>query len=331
MATKQQLDELQVGGGATGVSMVPDAGTKKTTLPNSKSQGDMSPPRINADQNGQEETDTQNNTRPTGDMSAQNAASIATKPSAAGTSMKEHIDAMFNGEDLSEDFREKATTIFEAAVQARVADELVSIEEAYQQKLEEAVTEIASELTAKLDDYLDYCVEQWMQENEVAIEASLRSEITEEFMDGLKNLFAENYIEIPEDKLDVLEQLTAKVEELESKLNSSISENIELAKTIDEFSKQEIFDNVAEGLALTQVEKLRQLAEGIDFDGMESYQKKLLLVKENYFPTQAPGTTALREEDEAIGNNDLSEETTISFQDPSVKRYFSAISRTTKV
>lgn len=327
MATKQQLDELQVGGGATGVSMVPDAGTKKTTLPNSKSQGDMASQKLAGDQ---EETDPANNTKPTGDMSAQNAATIATKPSAAGTSMKEHIDAMFNGEDLSEDFRQKASTIFEAAVQARIAEELVSIEEQYEQKLEEAVSEIASELTAKLDDYLDYCVEQWMAENEVAIEASLRSEITEEFMDGLKNLFAENYIEIPEDKLDVLEQLTAKVEELENKLNSSISENIELNKTIDQYTKQEIFDNVAEGLALTQVEKLRQLAEGIDFDGMESYQKKLVLVKENYFPSQAPKAAAAKEEDDAIGNNDLAEDTQITFQDQSVKRYFSAISRTVK-
>ncbi len=328
MATKQQLDELQVGGGATGVSMVPDAGTKKTTLPNSKSQGDMASQKLAGDQ---EETDPANNTKPTGDMSAQNAATIATKPSAAGASMKEHIDAMFNGEDLSEDFRQKASTIFEAAVQARIAEELVSIEEQYEQKLEEAVSEIASELTAKLDDYLDYCVEQWMAENEVAIEASLRSEITEEFMDGLKNLFAENYIEIPEDKLDVLEQLTAKVEELENKLNSSISENIELNKTIDEYTKQEIFDNVAEGLALTQVEKLRQLAEGIDFDGMQSYQKKLVLVKENYFPSQSPKAAAAKEEDDAIGNNDLAEDTQITFQDQSVKRYFSAISRTTKV
>ncbi len=328
MATKQQLDELQVGGGATGVSMVPDAGTKKTTLPNSKSQGDMSSQKLAGDQ---EETDPANNTKPTGDMSAQNASSISTKPSAASASMKEHIDAMFNGEDLSEDFREKASTIFEAAVQARIAEEVASLEEQFEQRLEESVTEIAAELTAKLDDYLDYCVEQWMAENEVAIEASLRSEITEEFMDGLKNLFAENYIEIPEDKLDVLEQLTAKVEELEERLNGQVSENIELSKEIEQFHKQEIFNDVVEGLALTQVEKLRQLSEGIDFDGNESYKKKLLLVKENYFPSQQSQSQIIKEEDEAIGNNDLAEDTQIKFQDESVKRYFSAISRTTKV
>lgn len=319
MATKQQLDELQVGGGATGVSMVPDAGTKKTSLPNSKSQGDMSSQKLAGDE---QETNPENNTLPTGDMSAQNKATIATK---------EHLEAMFNGEDLSEDFRTKATTIFEAAIEARVAQEVQSIEEQFNQQLEEAIAEVSSDMTAKLDDYLDYCVEQWMKENEVAIEHSLKSEITEEFMDGLKNLFAENYIEIPEDKLDVLEQLTAKVEELENKLNDSISENIEMMKSLDGYSQQEVFYSVAEGLALTQVEKLRKLAEGITFEDSESYQKKLMLVKENYFPNQASATAQyVAEEDEAIGNNDLSEETKVSFQDASVKRYFSAISRTAK-
>jgi len=319
MATRQQLDELQVGGGATGVSMVPDAGTKKTMLPNSKSQGDMASQKLASDE---QETNPENNTSPTGDMSAQNKATIATK---------EHLEAMFNGEDLSEDFREKAATIFEAAIEARIADEVQSLEEHYTQQLEEAISEVASELTAKLDDYLDYCVEQWMKENEVAIEHSLKSEITEDFMDGLKDLFAENYIEIPEDKLDVLEQLAAKVEELENKLNDSISENIEMMKSLDGYTQQEVFYSVAEGLAMTQVEKLRQLAEGITFEDPQTYQKKLLLVKENYFPTQSNATAQyVAEEDEAIGNNDLSEETKVSFQDPSVKRYFSAISRTSK-
>jgi hypothetical protein len=321
MATKQQLDELQVGGGATGVSMVPSASTKKTNLPNSKTQGDLASKSLAGDQ---EETDTENNSAPTGDMSASNKATISTKPSAA--TMKEHIDAMFNGEELSEDFKEKASTIFEAAVQARLSEELQAIEERFDSELQEAVSTIAEDLASKIDDYLDYCVDQWMAENEVAITHSLRSEITEEFMEGLKDLFAENYIEIPEDKLDVLEQLTAKVEELEDKLNSQISENIELVKAIDEYSKEEIFDDVAEGLALTQVEKLRQLSEGISFDDVESYKKKLQVVKENYFPAQ--GVHQIREEDEAIGNNDLTEDTAVRFQDNSVKRYYSAISRT---
>ena len=323
MAIKKQLDELTVGGGATGVSMVPDAGTKKTTLPASKSQGDMNPQSLAGDQ---EETDPQNNTAPTGDMSAQNKATIATK----GAAMKEHIDAMFNGEDLSEDFKEKASTIFEAAIQARLTEEIAELEEQYSTKLEEALEEVSAEMTSKLDDYLNYCVEQWMKENEVAIEHSLRTEITEEFMEGMKKLFAENYIEIPEDKLNVLEELTATVEQLETKLNDQINENIELSKSISEYSKHEIFDQVAEGLVMTQVEKLRQLAEGIDFDGTDNYKRKLVLVKENYFPTK-PASQDMKEEDEAIGNNDLNEETQVSFQDPSIKRYFQSIARTSKV
>ena len=323
MATRKQLDELSVGGGATGVSMVPDAGTKKTTLPNSKSQGDMNPQSVAGDQ---EETDPQNNTAPTGDMSAQNKATIAAK----GAAMKEHIDAMFNGEDLSEDFKEKASTIFEAAVQARISEEVAQLEEQYSTKLEEALEEVTSEMSSKLDDYLNYCVEQWMKENEVAIEHSLRTEITEEFMEGMKKLFAENYIEIPEDKLNVLEELTATVEQLEEKLNAQINENIELSKSISEYTKHEIFDKVAEGLVMTQVEKLRQLAEGIDFDGTDNYKRKLVLVKENYFPSK-PAAQDMKEEDEAIGNNELSEETQVSFQDPSIKRYFNSIARTSKV
>ena len=317
---RNQIDELSVGGGQTGVSMVPSPSTKKTTLPNSKQQGDMNPSTIDADQNGQEDTNPENNTSPTGDMSAKNKASVA---------MKEHIDAMFNGEDLSEDFKDKATTIFEAAIHARVQEEVESIEEAFADRLEEAVTEIAEEMSSKLDDYLNYCVEQWMKENEVAIEHSLKSEITEEFMDGLKNLFAENYIEIPEDKLDVLEQLTMKVEELQDKLNNQISENIDLSKSIDNFAQHDIFNQVAEGLALTQVERLRQLSEGIDFDSPQTYQQKLLLVKENYFPASQPSYQN-SDEDNAIGNNDLSEETHVNFQDGNVKRYFSAIARTSK-
>ena len=169
-----------------------------------------------------------------------------------------------------------------------------------------------------------------MKENEVAIEQSLRTEITEEFMEGMKKLFAENYIEIPEDKLNVIEELAATVEQLEEKLNAQINENIELSKSISQYSKQEIFDQVSEGLVMTQVEKLRQLAEGIDFDDPENYKKKLNLVKENYFPTNK-ASEELKEEEEAIGNNDLSEEKQVSFQDPSIKRYFNSIARTSKV
>jgi hypothetical protein len=145
MVTKKQLDELSVGGGTTGVSMVPDAGTKKTTLPNSKSQGDMNPQSVAGDQ---EETDPQNNSAPTGDMSAQNKASVAMK----GAAMKEHIDAMFNGEDLSEDFKEKASTIFEAAVQSRISEEIAELEQQYSTKLEEALEEVLLGLLCRAVD-----------------------------------------------------------------------------------------------------------------------------------------------------------------------------------
>ena len=229
--------------------------------------------------------------------------------------------------EVGGDVEPEKKSAFEAAVQARISEEIAQLEEQYSTKLEEALEEVSTEMASKIDDYLNYCVEQWMKENEVAIEQSLRTEITEEFMEGMKKLFAENYIEIPEDKLNVIEELAATVEQLEEKLNAQINENIELSKSISQYSKQEIFDQVSEGLVMTQVEKLRQLAEGIDFDDPENYKKKLNLVKENYFPTNK-ASEELKEEEEAIGNNDLSEEKQVSFQDPSIKRYFNSIART---
>ena len=204
-------------------------------------------------------------------------------PRATLGAVKEDIAAMFDGEDLTEDFKESASTLFEAALTARMNLETVRIEEEAAEKLAEEVETIKEEMTTKIDQYLDYVVEQWVEENKLAIETSLRSEIAENFMEGLRNLFAESYINVPDEKIDVLGELHAQIEELTAKLDESINTTLELQAVIDEATQEATFDEVSEGLAATQVEKLRTLAEGIEFSDSETYAKKLNIIKDKYF------------------------------------------------
>jgi hypothetical protein len=200
--------------------------------------------------------------------------------------MKEDVNALF-GDDktISEDFKSKAATIFEARVFDRVAQIQEEIEGEYASMLEEAVEQIKSDLTEKVDDYLNYVVEQWMEENQIAIESGLRSEITEDFIAGLRNLFAENYINVPEESVDLVEELAAKVEELETKLNEEIETNIVYKKALTEAIKEQLTVEVCEGLTATQVEKIKSLAESVDFSTEEEFVDKLETLRENYFPS----------------------------------------------
>lgn len=242
-------------------------------------------------------------------------------------SVKEDVEEMFSGEELSEEFKDKASTLFEAAVAARSALEVARLEEQYESMLEEQAQEIIEELQTNLDSYLNYAVEKWMEENQVAIESTLRNEVMEEFLDGLKNLFIEHYIDIPEDKANVVESLAAKVEALEEALDETINENAQLKSVILESNKQEVLDDLAEGLTMTQAEKFFALAEGIDFDGdLDVYAKKLSVVKENYFTKTAKSTYM---EEETFEGTQLTESFNTSI-DPSVNRYVQAISRTVK-
>lgn len=330
--SEQKLEEkVEVGGGATGTAHTadPDGGqapARKGDKRNSESAEKGQNPAGTAI----EDTGTENNAKPTGDASGANKASIKAKPSAASGSMKEHIDAIFNNEDLSEDFRTKASTIFEAAVQAQLQEEKTKLEEEFATSLAKAKEELQADLVEKLDQYTTYAAEQWMEENRVAIESSLKSEITEDFINGLKGLFSEHYIEIPEDKVDVLSQMAEKVQELEEKLNSAINENMDLKGQVDESVREKILADVSEGLAATQIEKLAALAEGVDFDSAENFKKKMELVKENYFPSTTTSKKLNEEaEDEALA---LNEETKASPKtgDMAVNAYVSALSRTLK-
>ena len=212
--------------------------------------------------------------------------------------IKEDIDALLSGENLSEEFVTKATTIFEAAVMTRVEAIAEQVEAQLQEQFEEALVEIKEDFANKIDDYLNYMVEEWMQENELAIESGLRSEIVEDFIRGMRDLFAEHYIDIPEEKVDVVEELAAKVEELEGKLNEEMVKNKEVKKELKEQKKFMAVQAACEGLTQTQAEKLKALAENVSFTSEEEFAQKLDQLKEAYAPTSQvkPAEKAVLEE-----------------------------------
>ena len=275
------------------------------------------------------------------DKSASNKATVNMKPSdAVGKgAWKEDVDEMF-GDDLSEEFKEKAEVVFEAALNtrmnletARLEEEFeamkVELEEAFEQQLEEATVAVMEEMTTKLDQYLDYCVEQWMEENKLAIENSLRADIAEDFIQGLHNLFAEHYIRVPDEKIDLVAEMKAELDETKAKLNETLDEKIALQSVIDEATKEATLEEVSDGLAETQIEKLRTLAEGIDFSDAETYRKKLEIVKEQYFTKKAPASsTGLITEE--IDGEDNSESGTTGYTAPGMDKYVAAIAKSVK-
>jgi hypothetical protein len=201
-------------------------------------------------------------------------------------SMAEDVNALFNGESLSEEFRVKATTIFEAAVQSRVEKIVEDVIADNESILEEAVEGIKAELATQVDEYLNYVVEQWMEDNAVAIESGLRSELTEDFINGLKNLFAEHYIDLPDEKLEVAESLAERVVELEEASAARDEQFVALSKELNEAKKNEAIRKICEGLTEVQVGKMKSLAEGVEFTTEGEFNNKLAVIRENYFPTK---------------------------------------------
>jgi hypothetical protein len=242
--------------------------------------------------------------------------------------MKEQMDqdvgALLSGEDLSEEFKSKATTIFESAVVARSQSIMEEVEEALYEEFEVAVEAVKEDLAKKLDDYINYMAEEWFKENQLAIEKGLRAEIVEDFIRGLKGLFEEHYIDIPEEKVDVVEELTTKVEELESSINEEISRNVEMKKQINEFKKNEAIHAVCEGLTQTQVEKLKSLAESVEFTTEEEFGRKLETLVDSYFQqsVKAPVSSALNE---AVEVED--EKKPSASVDPAIAQYAQIISK----
>ncbi len=242
--------------------------------------------------------------------------------------VKEDIEALVQGEELSEEFKTKASTIFEAAVHQKVmevaTEKIDDLEKEYQSNLQEEIISFRDELTDKVDGYLNYVVEEWMKENELALEGSLRSEITEEFIGGLKELFTDHYIEVPDEKVDIVEGLYDKVEELEEKLNSQIEENVKTKDELNEYRKDKILDEVCEDLADTQTEKMKSLVEGVTYEeDVDGFENKIKTIKESYFPNGVKQDENVEQED--VSSED-SEETPVKMNNI-MEAYSKAIAR----
>ena len=209
--------------------------------------------------------------------------------------IEEDVNALFGEEELSEEFKEKAATIFEAAINSKVSKIQEDLETAYAATLAEEVAEIKLELTERMDSYLEYVAQEWIQENTLAVEQGLKTEMTESFLSGMKELFEAHYVSIPEDKYDVVNNMVEKLDEMEAKLNEQIEKNIHLNKRLAESVADGIFDEISEGLAATQKEKLASLAESVEFGCEEEYREKLETLKEAYFPSKVSSPTAKKE------------------------------------
>jgi hypothetical protein len=235
--------------------------------------------------------------------------------------MKEDVNALTDGEDLSEEFKAKAATIFESAVKAKLVEEIEKLESEYETKVDEKVSEVKEEIVDKVDAYLNYVVEEWMKENELAIEKGLRNEITEDFIGGLKSLFESHYIDVPADKYNVIDEQAAEIEELKNKLNESVEQNVELNSKIGEFAREDILQDVGSDLAETEKEKFKGLAENIEYKDAADFRKKVETVKESYFPRKK----ATSEE-----SNDVADKPDYSNLSESMAAYTAAISKTNK-
>ena len=199
--------------------------------------------------------------------------------------VEQDVQALFEGEELSEEFQSKARTIFEAAIKEKVSEIKENLQTAYEQALVEEVANVRDELTERVDAYLEYVADEWVQENQLQVESGLKTEMTESFLEGMKSLFEEHYVSVPEDKYDVLESMVDKLDEMESKLNEQIERNVALNQRLAESTSDVILADVSEGLALSQKEKLASLAENVEFESETDYRGKLEQLRESYFPT----------------------------------------------
>ena len=234
--------------------------------------------------------------------------------------MKEDVAALTEGEDLSEEFKAKAATIFEASIKAKLVEEIENLESEYETKVNEKVEETKSEIVEKVDAYLNYVVEEWMKENELAIEKGLRAEITEDFIGGLKSLFESHYINVPQEKYDVIEAQTAEIEKLKEEVNSTIEKNVELNQAIGQHVRTDIINDVTSDLAETETEKLKGLAEGIEYKDADSFRKSVETLKNSYYPKAKASDT---ESNEVAENNAGS-------MNESMAAYTAAISKSKK-
>ena len=239
--------------------------------------------------------------------------------------VSDDVNALVSGDDsLSEEFKTKAATIFEAAVKSKVKSEIVRLEGEYENELAEAKETVKEELTVKVDNYLNYVVEQWMTDNELAIEKGIKGEIAEDFIAGLKTLFEDHYIDVPDEKYDVLEAKEKELEEMKSKVNEMTEKAVADKKLIEGYTKDEIFESAVEGMADTEKEKMKSLVEDVAFEGADAYSKKLSTIKESYFGSAKEAPASTENVDTVKDSNDGN---TVADMSDSMARYTAAISR----
>ena len=238
--------------------------------------------------------------------------------------VEEDLQALIAGEELSEEFQDKARTIFETAIKTKVADIKEELNESYAKALVEELDTIKTGLTERVDSYLEYVADEWVQENQLAVEAGLKTEMTESFLEGMKSLFEEHYVTIPEEKYDVLNSMVDKLDEMESKLNEQIDRNVALNRRLAESTADVIFADVAEGLADTQKEKLATLAENVEFESESDYREKLGTLKESYFPSK---TSAPKSTSENLSEEVSTEEVASEDVNPRMQAYLDTLSR----
>ena len=243
--------------------------------------------------------------------------------------IEEDVNALLAGEDLSEEFQEKARTIFEAAIKSKVADIKEQIQVQYEEQLVEEVAAIKSELIERVDAYLEYVADEWISENALAVEHGLKTEMTESFLAGMKQLFEDHYVSVPEDRYDVIESMVDKLDEMEAKLNEQIEKNVALNRRLAESVADVIFAEVSEGLAVSQKEKLASLAENVEFESEKTYREKLVTLKNSYFSNNA--TSAQREVAETVSEEVNSTENMIQESySPRMAAYLDTLSRASK-
>ena len=306
----EQLDEFKASGenSETADPVTPAGGTNHKR-PADKNNGDKAPQKVDG-ANAE-------------DMLSASAKKSPARPADKG--MKESVEEMFAGSDLSEEFKDKATTIFEAAVHAKLTEEVARLEEEFNSKLDEQVQVAVSDLVEKVDSYLDYVVEQWMQENKVAIDRGIRAEIAESFIEGLRDLFVEHNINLPEEEVNVIADMSEELEAKEKALNESVNETIELRKEIESMKAKNILEGYSKDLTETQAEKLRTLSEGVEYSDSAEFERKVQIIKEQYFG----GKAVLTENTDGIDPIEVESLTENNAHvDPAVAAYAKAISKT---
>jgi hypothetical protein len=314
------------------------AGKGKNAMPAEKLEGEIQVAGGPTPENAKPDDDSHKMT-----FMSKSATAPTTKPSAASAKMEEEqkdgevvaeekvdltadVDSLFADDStISEEFKGKVKTIFEARVYDKVKQIEEETEAKYASMLEEAVEAVKTDLTEKVNDYIGYVVEQWMEENQIAIEKGIRSEITEDFINGLRNLFAEHYIDVPSEKVDLVDELAGKLEEVEAKLNEEVERNVEYRKALIEAYKTEVTHEVCEGLTATQAEKIKALAESVEFSTEEEFKQKLETIRENYFPS------GVKKADEAQLNEQVDEEKSAVVSDAFMNSIVQSITKTNRI